>query len=378
MSVLLSKPQFQGITQKELAQQLTGAKKAEEKLPTWFNSEGIYYPTSVQLEQTSSEETAAYKARLVEGKWMADLTGGFGVDTYFFSRKIPNMVHCEWDRELHEIVLHNAIALNCTQVDFRCVDGIQFLRETSRRFDWIYLDPGRRDASRNKVFLLSDCQPDVTLHLDLLLEKSSRIMVKTSPLLDISSGIEQLKHVKEIHVVAVGNEVKELLWILERDAPPKEIMIKTVNLKKSGEESFDFLREGEKNSTCTFSKPLEFLYEPNGAILKAGGFKSLCAAFEVYKIQEHSHLYTSEKQIGFPGRAFRVKQVFPFNKKELSSLKGKKANVSTRNFTLPVAEIRKRFAIRDGGDVYLFFTTNKDGERIVIQCSRISSKDTAI
>ncbi len=375
LSVLLSKPVFPDISHKELAQQLTGKKKAGEKLPTWFKASGIYYPPSVNLEQTSSEITARYKAGLVSGKRMADLTGGFGVDAYFFSKAIPCLIHCEWDMELHEIVKHNAKVLDISQVDFRYADGLAFLEESEKTFDWLYLDPGRRDAVKKKVFLLSDCEPDVTLYLDLLLSKSKRSMIKTSPMLDLSAGIEQLKKVREIHVVAVSNEVKELLWILQKDAVRDDILIKTVNLTKTGEDKFEFMWKEEALAVSTFSPPLQFLYEPNSAILKAGAFKMTGKSFGVAKLQEHSHLYTSEQLLPFPGRVFKIEEVLPFSKKNLRKYKGMKANVTTRNFPQSVARIRKQFSLLDGGNIYLFFTTDQQGERIVMQCSKITTSD---
>lgn len=373
VSVLLSKPNFPGISQQELAQQLQGKKKAIEKLPTWFKTPGIYYPKKVNLEQTSSEKTAEYKATIVSGNQLADLTGGFGVDTYFFSRKIPQVTHCEIDPELHEIVSHNATSLGITNMDFRCEDGIKFLRNTSLEFDWIYVDPSRRDESKNKVFQLSDCTPDVVIHLDLMLLKAGAVMIKTSPLLDLSAGLRQLREVNEIHVIAVNNEVKELLWILKKDNADSDIKIRTVNFAKNGQQIFEFDRQEEKSSKCSYTDPQTFLYEPNSAILKAGGFRSLCNAFKVNKLHEHSHLYTSESLLPFPGRVFKILETLPFSKKSMKRFKGTKANVSTRNFPESVAGIRRKFQIKDGGDSYLFFTTNKRDQRIVIQCTKGTS-----
>jgi hypothetical protein len=218
----------------------------------------------------------------------------------------------------------------------------------------------------------------VSLHLDLLLEKSEHTMIKTSPLLDLTAGISELKAVKEIHVVAVDNEVKELLWILEKNSSPEHIRVHTVNLAKSGEQKYDFLWPDERESNVTCSPPLQYLYEPNSAILKAGAFRILCRDFGVEKLHEHSHLYTSEKRIPFPGRSFRIEKVYPYSKRQIRELKGLKANVSTRNFPQSVAQIRKQYGIGDGGSVYLFFTTNNSGKRIVIQCTKQKTKDTAI
>ncbi|NNK10208.1 MAG: class I SAM-dependent methyltransferase, partial [Flavobacteriaceae bacterium] len=323
-----------------------------------------------QLEQTSSEKTAAYKASLLKGNRVADLSGGFGVDSYFFSREVPHVTYCEIDPELHEITSQNAKALGIDNVDYRCTDGIAFLSKTATEFDYIYLDPSRRDQDKKKVFQLSDCSPDVILNLELLLNKAGVVIIKTSPLLDLSAGIEQLQEVTEIHVVAVENEVKELLWVLRKERLKDEVEIKAVNLTKQGQQLFKFDQSEEQTASCSFSNPLTYLYEPNSAILKAGAFKAICAAYAVKKLHEHSHLYTADSLLTFPGRVFKIEEILPYNNKALKKFKGSKANVSIRNFPESVARIRKRFQIKDGGKLYLFFTINKDDQRIVIQCTK--------
>jgi 16S rRNA G966 N2-methylase RsmD len=368
LSVLLSGPIFKGISQKEIAQQIEGKKKAQTKLPSWYNTPGVYYPKKVNLEQTSSEITAIYKAGLVTGKYLADLTGGFGVDAYFFSHSMEKVVHCEWDQELHAIVNHNAKAMGAGKIEFICGDGIEFLKKNTMPLDWVYLDPSRRDDSSKKVFQLSDCMPDVSLHQELILEHSKAAMIKTSPLLDITAGLAQLQKVHEVHVVAVNNEVKELLWLLRQEEPPRDVLIKTVNLRKKTTEVFEFYSLDEKKAISSYAPPAFYLYEPNSAILKSGGFKILGVQLGLNKLHEHSHLYTSESLLEFPGRAFKIEQVMSFNKKSMRSLKNIRANVTTRNFPETVASLRSQFRIKDGGDIYLFFTTNNVGERIVVQC----------
>src|SRR5690606_7516405 len=197
------------------------------------------------------------------------------------------------------------------------------------------------------------------------------ILIKTSPLLDISVGVGELKYVKTIHVVAVNNEAKELLWVLERDFNAG-ITIKTVNLNKGKEAHFDFLLEDEKNAESVYSTPLAYLYEPNAAILKAGGFHSVSEQLPVFKLHKHSHLYTSEALVeNFPGRRFKIERILPYNKKELKQLGLEKANITTRNFPETVQHIRKKLGLNDGGDSYLFFTTNKDDNKIVVATKKV-------
>ncbi len=370
MSVLLKKCPFPGISPQELAEQVQAKEKCEKKLPTWFHTAGIYYPNKLNIEQCSSEITAGYKAQIVGGKTLVDMTGGFGVDTYFFSKKTDTVFHCEINANLSQIATHNFKVLGLKNVETIPMDGMEFLSGSTKGFDWIFIDPSRRSESKGKVFLLSDCTPNIVEHLPLLFKKSNRILVKTSPLLDITSGLNQLSHVKEIHVVAVKNEVKELLWVLEKGYEG-EIKIRTINLKRPKPQCFDFILSEEKKTLAPFGLPLTYLYEPNAAILKAGAFKQITTSLDLKKLGEHSHLYTSEHLVEFPGRTFKIEQVIGYSKKDLKPLMGIKANVTVRNFPDNVAKIRKKLKIKDGGDNYLFFTKLHNDHLVVIQTSKI-------
>ncbi len=369
MSVLLKKPIFEGISNQELAQQLEARKKSEKKLPTWFGTSGIYYPNKLNIEQTSSEITARYKSEIVSGKSLLDATGGFGVDSYFFSQKIGQVFHCEIDENLSQIAAHNFEVLGAGNIKILPTDGIEFLRDVPTRFDWIYLDPSRRNDSKGKVFRLSDCLPNILDKLELIFTKSDNILLKTSPLLDFTIGVAELKFVQQIHVVAVNNEVKELLWLLKKGYTG-QIRVKTINYSKTGAETFNFELSEEKKVVPWYSRPLSYIYEPNAAILKSGAFKLTGVYFGLKKLHEHTHLYTSEKLIDFPGRRFKVNKVVPYTKKDVKSLGIKKANVSTRNFPESVSDIRKKFKIADGGTKYLLFSTDTHEKRMVLCCSK--------
>ena len=371
MSVLLKKQQFEGVSQKELAEQLEAKKKCQSKLPTWFTTPLLYYPNKLNIEQTSSEQTAKYKADLVSGKSLLDVTGGLGVDSYFFSKKIDQIIHCEIDQNLSQIAAHNFKILDVKNTFFNAKNGIDFLQHSESKFDWVFADPSRRNEAKGKVFLLKDCLPNIPDELDTIFEKTKNILIKTSPLLDISQGISELKFVKEIHVVAVKNEVKELLWILE-EGFEGEVKIKTVNLIKESQQNFDFTLSEEKTSTSEFSLPATYLYEPNAAILKSGGFKSVGKTLGLHKLHEHSHLYTSDILVAFPGRVFKIKTVVPYNKKAVLKLAINTANVTTRNFPESVVTIRKKHKIKDGGNKYLFFTTDINNERLAIKCRKVN------
>ena len=198
-------------------EQIESKKKAKEKLPAWFKAENIIYPNKLNLSQTSSEVTANYKASLVKGKSLVDITGGLGIDTFAFSKKMDSVVHVEKNEVLSNIAKHNFKQLGVENVQFETGDGIDILKKTKRKFDVIYADPSRRDEENKKVYYLSDCEPDITQHLDFLFTIADTILVKTAPMLDIQIGLNQLQNVSEIHVVAVNNDVKEILWLLNKN-----------------------------------------------------------------------------------------------------------------------------------------------------------------
>lgn len=370
MSVLLKKSHFDGITSRELAQQLIGKEKCRIKLPTWFDTENIYYPNARQIEQTSSEITARYKSEIAAGKTLIDATGGFGVDSYFLSKKIERVIHCEIDEELSQIAACNFEKLGAVNIRTQPLDGIAFLQQSPTTYDWIYLDPSRRNKQKAKVFMLSDCIPDVTEHLELLFLRSSNIMLKTSPLLDLSVGLKALKFVREIHVVAIQNEVKELLWVLN-SGYGGAVTVKTINYRKKGSDHFNFDLRQEKKAIPDFSEPLKYLYEPNAAIMKAGAFKLIGIRYLLKKIQDHTHLYTSDTPVAFPGRQFKILKNLPYNRKEIKATGIEKANIATRNFPEKVTSIRKKLKIKDGGTDYLFFVRDQKNKLRVLFCAKI-------
>ena len=361
---------FEAVEAKEVIVQIEAKKKAEKKLPTWYTTSNIIYPNKLNIEQTSSEVTALYKSHLVSGKCLIDLTGGFGVDCYYFSKHIDEIIHCELNDELSQITNHNFQILGKSNITCLNENGIDALKRMDQQFDYIYIDPSRRDSNRKKVFLLSDCTPNVKTFQGLFLKYAKYVLIKTSPLLDIKATKNDLNHVKELHIVAVNNEVKELLWILEREYN-SEFNIKTVNITQKENQTFEFKLEEEPKAQVDFSLPLNYLYEPNASILKAGAFNTTSSKLGVQKLHKHSHLYTSEELTEFPGRRFKIEKTIPYNKKALAKERIHKANVTTRNFPLNVGDLRKKLKIKDGGHLYLFFTTNLENEKIIIICSKM-------
>lgn len=370
MSVLLKKPIFDEISNKELTEQITAKKKCVKKLPTWFDTPKIYYPKKLNIEQTSSEITAYYKSQIVSGKSLVDLTGGFGIDSYFFSKKIDAVIYNEIDQNLAEIAAHNFKTLGAKNIIISTSNAIDFLEHSNQHFDWIYIDPSRRNDKKGKVFMLEDCLPDVTSNLNLLFDRTDDVLLKTAPLLDISMGMRALQFIKEVHIVAVKNEVKELLWVLNKGFKGG-VLVKTINFTKTAQETFNFKILDEKPAISTFEYPQKYLYEPNAAILKSGGFKIIGHNLGLSKLAEHTHLYTSKQLIDFPGRCFKIDKMIPYTKNSLKELKIDRANITTRNFPSSVAVIRKKFKIKDGGNIYLFFFKNRSKKHLILVCSKV-------
>ena len=368
--IILKGNPFKGITVQELAQQLIGRQKAKKKLPTWYASAEVMYPPNINLEQTSSEQTAAYKSQLVSGNLLVDSTGGFGVDSYYFAKQMQQVIHCDLNANLQQLAAHNFKVLDCKNITSINADGIRTALESSN-LDWLYIDPSRRSDTKGKVFFLNDCLPNVPQIQGECFEKVNNILVKTAPILDISVGLSELKNVKAIHIVALNNEVKELLWVLEKDFEGIPEII-AANITQQKTLRVQLLLNAEKMAQCSLSNVSNYLYEPFSPIMKTGAFKWLSENYNVDKLHVNSHLYTSEHLSCFPGKVFKVSQVLPYNKKALKSLVGINVNVVTRNFKLSVADLRKKFKFKEGNDRFLFFTTNLNNEQIVIDCLKIS------
>lgn len=364
--ILLGASPFPNVTAAELAEQIESRRKIEKKLPTWYNTPKILFPPKLNLEQTSSEITAQYKASLVSGNSLADITGGYGIDSFFFSENFKKVHHFEINTELSKIVSHNLKVLKKDSISCFAEDGLKRALEDS--YDVIYVDPSRRHKSKGKVFFLKDSEPNIVEHQSEILKHCKTLMIKTSPMLDISRGLEELSNVTEVHIVAVDNDVKELLWIL-KDGFEGNPSIKTVNFKKNEDKHFDF--QWNHKGNAEYSLPKKYLYEPNAAILKSGAFDLISETLNVYKLNKNTHLYTNDTLIDFPGRRFTIEEVVPYSKTEIKkALTFKNANISIRNFPESVEKLRKKWKIKDGGDIYLFFITALEGKKQMLICSK--------
>jgi len=368
-SIALGKSPFPDVSAPELAEQLDGMKRAQKKLPQWFNTTNIYYPGLLGLEQSSSSLTGAYKRGLINvGSSIVDITGGFGVDDYYFAQRAQKVIHCERNASLSRIAEHNAKQLGVMNIQFFPNDGIGYLHSSDKVFDFIYIDPSRR-VKQQKVFRLSDCEPDVVMHGPLLKQRGKTVLIKAAPLLDIQAAVHELSGVTDVHIISAHNECKELLFVL-RNNPTNAITFHCVALSNKTSDILRFNEEQEKTSQPVFDNPRRYLYEPDAALLKAGCFKYTAVHFNLSKLHQHTHLYTSETfKEGFIGRCFEVIKVETYSdfKKNKNSTQG---NVSTRNFPLKPQELKKKHKIKDGGDQYLFFCTGPQEQLLVLFCRK--------
>lgn len=354
-----------------VAQQVDALQRLRHKIPSWYRP-GLRLPVALSLEQASSERTAQHKARLFSGKKMADLTGGLGVDAFFFAQHFDEVLHVEQQAELSAAARHNFVQLEAANI--RCLHSTaeQFLAENGSTFDLVYLDPARRDGAGGRVFRLEDCQPNILAVKDLIFNFSPRILLKTAPLLDLHRAAEQLGCVSRIWTVAAEGECREVLYLLEAGSQRPtlgHIPICATNLLRDGsEQTFEFTFEAERMAEVAFSAPQKYLYEPNPAVLKAGAFRSFAQRYGLSKLHPNTHLYTSAEQVdNVPGRTFFIENVCRYDRKIVTATVPEgRANIAVRNFPDTAEQVRQRLALRDGGDVYLFALTDVEGKKVVV------------
>jgi len=367
--VILKKQIFPKVTNKEIAEQISAKAKSKKKLPTYFNTPNIYFPNKVNIEQTSSEKTAEFKSKIVTGNTMIDATGGFGVDSMYFSKEFKKTVYIEENKELFEIVKVNSNKLGLNNIKHLNDDGIEYVKKIDTVIDLLYIDPSRRNKENKKVHFLSDCTPLIDYDSIKSLQNFKTILIKCSPIIDLKKTINDLKVVSKIYIVGINNEVKEVLFKLNKQSN-NDIKIKCIDLSNR-DLDFEFnINEIDNKKNNDNSEVLNYLYEPNSMILKSGAFGLICDRYDVKKLNTNSHLYTSKELIDFPGRVFTVNSVVNYSKRNLKDLNISKANITTRNFPIDVKDIRKKSKILDGGEDYLFFTTNHTNEQIIIKTKK--------
>ncbi|MGE4600160.1 Uncharacterised protein [Bifidobacterium pseudocatenulatum] len=409
--------------------QIAGWQIASKKLPQWASCEGIVYPPHISMEQCSSQFTAQYKSEitqtllvpsatvharmsdsaesdmqtaksalhlsdsaesdtLVAKRAMVDLTGGFGVDFSYLARGFSQATYVERQRHLCELAEHNMAALGLDQARIVCGDGVEYLSQMDP-VDFIYLDPARRDEHGSRTYAIEDCTPNVLELRDLLLAKSRFTLVKLSPMLDWRKAVVDFDEaVREVHIVATGNECKELLLVLGRPAQAnaRDSVDGAGSYRRlaphvfcvNDDQRIDYDSAKYTQGLRIGGKPLpdakRYLYEPNASIMKAGCFDLVEERFGVTQIGPSSHLFVSEQQIAdFPGRGFAIEAVGSMNKKDTKRLLNgmKQANIAVRNFPLTAPQLRKKLKLADGGTVYLFGTTMQGGGHVLLRTSKI-------
>lgn len=371
-ALALQAKRYPAVDMREAAAQIEGWQTAREKLPAWAATEGITYPPRISMEQCSSEATALYKASIARGEALADLTGGFGIDCSYMARSFGHTIYIERNTLLCNIARENFALLGLKQIEIVNGNSEEVL-PTLPSLDWIFIDPARRDSAGRKVVAFSDCEPDVTALEKQLLQKARKVMVKCSPMLDITAAGRQLHSIEAIHVVAVNNECKELLFILGEEKGSKAPVTCT-NIRKDGTETFTFTAAEEAEATISYSDTAKrYLYEPNAAIQKSGCTRALSQRFGLSKLHPSSQLYTSDTLTGqFPGRTFTVERIFGLSKKEIKEIQALgQANITVRNFPEKTDSLRKKLKLNDGGSNYIFATTLSSGNKVLILCKKI-------
>jgi hypothetical protein len=370
--LLISAHRYPGVPMPYVVRQLEALRKVRDKIPTWHNP-ALQFPPLLSVEQASSERAARFKTSLFSGKKMADLTGGMGVDAFFWATQFERVTYVEQNAALAELAQHNFAALGATNITCACSPAEDFLKN-SENFDLLYLDPARRDAQQRKVFLLEDCQPDVLALRDTLLDRAPQVLLKTAPLLDLKLAARQLRCVRHIWVLSIDNECKEVLYLLEKNLPAGHSpTLAAACLHGDTEQFFNFDWPEEQAAQAPLSPALSYLYEPDAAVLKAGALKTFAQRFGLFKLHANTQLYTAEHLAeGLPARRFRIEAVCKYERHAVrQAVPSGKANVAVRNFPDSVAQVRQKLGLADGGEHYLFAAADADNRKIILVCQKV-------
>lgn len=413
--VALSGKPAEGVDMQFALQQIAGRQTARTKLPSWYAAEDVIFPPHISMEQCSSEQTAEYKAEVLLGILsnpfavyhnakkchFIDFTGGFGVDFSYMAKPFGSATYIERQEHLCEIARHNLPLLGLDNSEVVCTDSVEAMRNVSCLAKGkplvVFMDPARRDTNGQRTYAISDCTPDVTSCIDDLLRQTEVVMIKLSPMLDWHSAVRELNNaaqshdaVREIHIVSVGNECKELLLVLsDKYSSPlslhcvndaEKFVVHGINEEEMAVKTAadGFLQPDDDDDSdelqCSESVfEAQFLFVPNASVMKAGCFGLLESTFPVSQVSPNSHLFFADSMVeGFPGRAFRVRTVTTMNKKELrKALDGiAKANIATRNFPISPENLRRKLKLKDGGETYIFATTTADNDHVLFVCDK--------
>ena len=376
LTLALQQNKYPHIDMKFVVQQVEGYRMAKDKIPSLALCSDFIYPPKLNREQCSSEITAIFKAKeYAQGKTIADITGGLGIDSIFMATVAENVTYIEQNKELHDIAKHNFQSLSKSNICCHCGDGTLFLAETDKHFDLIYIDPARRDDHGRKVSAFENCTPNILDNLDLLLSKSKLLLIKSSPMIDISMALSQLRNVISITVLAVRNECKEVLFLCSKETTNSSTIYHCVNIKTdSSVDKLSFLKETETGLSIPYSKTIEkYIYDPNVSLLKGGAFKTVAHKYNVSKLHRNTHLYTSSEIVkDFPGRVFQViKELRPSTKNITDDLPDGKAHVITRNYPISSQELQKKLRLKEGGELFVIGLTKHDEKKALLLCSKV-------
>ncbi len=368
--LLLKRETYPDIDMSVAVTQIQARRTIKEKLPQWYANNDLRYPSKLSTEQCSSETTATYKATLLRGNSLCDLTGGLGVDCVAFSKLAKKVDYFERFPEYCMAAEHNFATLQCNNITIHNCDFREELNNIEA--DTLYLDPARRGSNAQRLFSLNDYEPNVIELKKELLERCKRLIIKVSPMADITAICKDFPEINEIHIVSVKNECKEILLVIDNNS--SAIKIVTLNFDQNSRAQRVEFTHPDNTTTSYALNPLTFLYEPNVSIMKSGAFNQLARLYTVLPLSRNSHLYTADNRVeNFPGRRFQIVSTHNFTSKWAKNARRlfPKANITVRNFPLSVAELRKNTKIGEGGDIYLFATTTSQNEKIIIECRKL-------
>ena len=373
--LLLAARKYPDIDVPFVVEQIEARRRLKGKLPEWYENKDIIMGGRVPAEQCSSEQTARYKQSIVKGESLCDITGGMGVDFWYMSEGMERAIYTERNEELCSIAKHNFQVLQTLRPEYviRCGDGRELPIPS---VDIIYLDPARRAGDGSRVYAMEDCEPNIVEWQDELLKHAKMVLVKLSPMVDLTDVLRKLKGVKELHIVGVKNECKEILvkaHAFDDSVCAGCVEVHCVDFLTSGKIEYVFSLLGGMEISLTDGGVKRHLYEPDVTLMKAGAFGSLCARYPVWQLDVDTHLMTSDEWIPeFPGRVFEVEEMIPFSSKVLKRLKKEipHANIAVRNFVMTADELRKKTGIKDGGEVYLFGAKVKDVGQMLLKCRK--------
>ena len=361
LRLILQQKRYPQIDLSLVAQQIEGQRQAQTKWPTLAACTDYFYPPKLNREQSSSEATARYKADLfkqLQCSTFADLTGGMGIDTYFIAQHATQSAYFEINSALFPVTQHNFCALGLPNIVCHNTDSIQYLADSQSTFDLILIDPARRNSTGSRVVAFEDCTPNLLDNLHLLRSRCRHLLVKASPMIDIRQAVQQLNQVSEIHIISVGGECKEVLFLLSKETTGNT-QIHCVNLA-TADPIVTFTSAQENDASPIFATAMsQYIYEPNASLMKGGCYNLLSQQYNIAKFARNTHLYTADQLIeDFPGRKFRIIQEVSLNAKEIKKIIPEgRAHVATRNYPLAAADLQKKLKLKEGGNLFIIAAT---------------------